>query len=207
MKVFWTALLVATVTAIGIPAAAQEIGPGPATVEATIIPAGGIFFLDGDAEASFGNYTLGGTVAYNANKYVGFEGEVGALLGVNQALAMPGAAPSEPKVKTHSPNMLNYTGNILLSAPIARRTVPYAAVGIGGLTMYKTEELGIGAAETFLTTNFGAGVKWFATERIGFRGDYRFEMVRASTKSPSFFGQEDRYGNRFYGALIVNLTK
>src|SRR5882672_438197 len=67
-------------------AGAQEGAPGPGTVEVTVIPGGGIFYTSGDKGPSFGNYNLGGAVAYNINRIFGIEGEVGATVGVPQDL-------------------------------------------------------------------------------------------------------------------------
>lgn len=213
MKWLSTALILAAFTFIGIPASAQEMGPGPGTVEVTLIPGGGFFFVGGDVEHGFGNYNFGGSVTYNMTRYVGLEGEVGATVGINQALTMPSYRPLMDGSTTigldaRPPDMLTYMGNLVFSdLTYGRRLVPYGTIGIGGLTLDKRADLGINATETFLTGNVGAGVKWFATSRVGFRGDYRFIMVGSKSNSPLFFGNEDRFGHRFYGALIINAVK
>jgi hypothetical protein len=70
----WMAVLL-TVAGIAGPAHAyaQEVAQGPARVEISIIPGGGLFFTkDKDTnEPGFGNYDLGGAVAVNFNRYVG----------------------------------------------------------------------------------------------------------------------------------------
>jgi hypothetical protein len=59
-----------------------------------------------------------------------------------------------------------------------------------------------------LTGNVGGGVKWYAPNgRWGLRGDYRFVAVRSDTSAPVFFGQEDRYGHRVYGAVVINAVR
>ena len=74
--------------------------------------------------------------------------------------------------------------------------------------MFKREELGLNGTDTFLTGNVGGGVKWYASGgRWGLRGDYRFLAVRAKDNSPVFFGQDTRYGNRVYGAVVINAVK
>ena len=172
---------------------------GPAVV--TIIPGGATFFTEGkDTNGpSFGSYDLGGAFAGNFNRYIGVEGEVSGKLGVSQSLT--GIIGD---VKT--PNMLNYSGNLVVSAPTRSGVIPYATAGVGGLSVFEKASLGINETETFLTTNVGGGVKWFSG-RWGLRGDYRFIVVQSKDDAPSFFGQETRYGHRFYGGFLVNVGR
>lgn len=198
------AVVFAFVSFVGITQAhAQEAGPGPGKVELSIIPGGGLFFTEDKnaSEPSFGNYDLGAALAVNFNRYVGIEGEVSGALGIDQSLQSAGFS-AEHK----TPNLLNYSGNIVLSAANRSPVVPYLTGGVGGLTLLETAGLGINQAETFLTGNVGGGVKWFAG-RWGLRADYRFVGVQSKDEAPAFFGRETRYGHRVYGAVIVNLVK
>jgi len=173
---------------------------GPAVV--TIIPAGATFFTkakDNDNGPSFGNYDLGGAIAANFNKYVGVEGEVSGKLGVSQTLGPIGSDIT-------TPNMLNFTGNVVINAANHSSVVPYATAGVGGLSVFEKAQLGINSTETFFTSNVGGGVKWYSG-RWGLRGDYRFIAVQSKDDAPEFFGRETRYGHRFYGAFLVNLGK
>jgi outer membrane protein with beta-barrel domain len=195
------AVVIAVVAVIGAShAQAQEALSGPGTVVVTIIPAGGTFFTEGKNTQgpSFGNYDLGGGVEVNFNRYVGIEGEVSGALGIKQDLQLAGITSN---VKT--PNLLNYSGNLVVSAANRSSVVPYATGGIGGLSLFDTTALGITDTETFLTSNVGGGVKWF-NGRWGLRGDYRFIAVRSKDDAPSFFGQETRYGHRVYGGVLIN---
>jgi opacity protein-like surface antigen len=179
---------------------AQEATPGPGTVEVTIIPGGGTFFTSSDKGPSFGSYNLGGALTYNLNRFVGIEGEVGGTLGVSQNLQF-GSITS----KTKAPDQLNYTANLVLSAPTHSSVTPYVTGGIGGLTMFERPAVGVIGTTTLLTGNVGGGVKWYAPNgRWGLRGDYRFISVRADESAPAFFGQETRYGHRMYGGVIIN---
>jgi Outer membrane protein beta-barrel domain len=199
-----TRWIAAVVTVVGLagagPVYAQESASGPGTVVVTIIPGGATFFTEGkDTKGpSFGNYDLGGSVEVNFNRYVGVEGEVSGALGVKQDLQL-GALTSNIK----SPNLVNYSGNLVVSAANRSSVVPYVTGGVGGLTLFDTAPLGITDTETFLTGNVGAGVKWF-NGRWGLRGDYRFIAVRSKDDAPSFFGQETRYGHRVYGGVLIN---
>src|SRR5580765_237902 len=153
----WAVMIVA-VLSLAVPSYAQETSAGPGVAEVTFIPGGGMFFVSGDTETSFGNYNLGGAFTYNVNRFVGLEGEMNGTLGITQSLMLGGSS-----VDQKTPNMFGYTGNIVISASARHGTVPYATGGIGGLTMYETSGLGIDGANTFFTGNVGGGVKWYAT--------------------------------------------
>jgi Outer membrane protein beta-barrel domain len=198
------AVFVAALSLVGGRAAvAQEAAPRPGSVVVTIIPAGGTFFTEGkDLKGpSFGNYDLGAAVTANINRYVGIEGEVSGALGVSQSLQFAGVTTDR-----RTPHILNYSGNLVVSAPNRSAVVPYVTAGIGGLSMYEKPDLGITETETFLTGNVGGGVAWYAG-RWGLRGDYRFITVRSKDDAPAFFGRETRYGHRVYAGLILNTSR
>jgi len=92
----------------------------------------------------------------------------------------------------------------VLSAPTRSGVAPYVIGGIGGLSLFDTDGLGITDTETFLTGNVGGGVKWVHGV-WGLRGDYRFLAVRSNDDAPAFFGRETRYGHRVYGGVLINL--
>jgi len=136
------AVLVAAASVFGASQAyAQEsnvAGPGPVVV--TIIPGGATFFTEGkDTNGpSFGNYDLGGAVTVNFNRFVGVEGEVSGALGITQDLEFTNGTSN---LKT--PNFVNYSGNLVVSAPNKTSVVPYVTGGIGGLSLFEKESLGI----------------------------------------------------------------
>src|SRR5580765_8002975 len=135
---------------------AQETSPGPGTVAVTIIPGGATFFTESSNAKgpSFGNYGLGGEVEVNFNRWVGVEGEVSGALGVTQNLLLSGATSN---LKT--PNLLNYSGNVVVHGANRTSITPYATGGVGGLTVFNTAALGISKNDTFLTGNVGGGVE------------------------------------------------
>jgi hypothetical protein len=197
-----TALLVLAGLASSTPARAQDTTrPVGHTVVVSVIPGGGTFFTTGknNGGPSFGNYSLGGAVAVNLTRVVGIEGEFGGTVGITQAVT--GFATN-----VRTPNTLNYSGNIVISAPTRASVVPYATGGIGGLSMFDKAEVGVASTTTFLTGNVGGGVKWYAG-RWGLRGDYRFVAVRSNAAASTFFGQDTRYGHRVYGAVLLNLGR
>src|ERR1700704_795276 len=134
-----TAVLVAVLSIGGVNRLyAQETTPGPGTVEVTVIPGGATFFTGGDRGSSFGNYTLGGALTYNINRIVGVEGEVGGSFSGLDSLQFGDLARSQK-----APSPRTYPGNIVLSLPTHSSVVPYAAGGVGGLTMFKQASLAI----------------------------------------------------------------
>jgi len=197
------AAVIATFTMLGSGHAfAQETAPGPGTVEVTVIPGGGTFFTSGDKGPSFGSYNLGGALTYNVNRIVGIEGEVGGTLGIAQDLQFAGSAIS----KTRTPDQLNYTANVVVSAPTHAAAAPYVAAGIGGLTMFERPGLGVTGTTTLLTGNVGGGVKWYAG-RWGLRADYRFIAIPSVDTTSAFFSTQPRYGHRVYGAILLNVGR
>ena len=188
----------------GSQAYAQEsTSAGPGTVVVTVIPGGATFFTEGkDTNGpSFGNYDLGGAVAVNFNRFIGVEGEVSGALGLTQDLEFVNGTSN-----LRTPNFVNYSGNLVVSAPNRTSVVPYVTGGLGGLSLLEKPSLGINGRETFFTSNVGGGVSWYAG-RWGLRGDYRFIALKSKDDAPAFFGQETRYGHRIYGGVLLNVGR
>jgi hypothetical protein len=202
----WIAVVVLMVGVAGVRQAnAQESAAGPGTVNVTVIPGGAAFFMEGkDSKVpSFANYGLGAGVDVNFNRFVGVEAEVTGALGVTQNLQFTSGT-----LNAKTPNLLNYSGNLVVSAANHSAVVPYVTGGVGGLTVFNQLSVGIAQNQTFLTGNVGGGVKWlYGSGRWGLRGDYRFVAVRADDQAPSFFGRDTRYGHRVYGGVVINAVR
>jgi hypothetical protein len=202
----WIAVLAAVVGLAGSATAyAQESMPGAGAVIITVIPAGGTFFTEGKntKAPSFGNYGAGAGVEVHFNRFLSVEANVTDAIGVKQDLQLLGNTAS---LKT--PNLLDYSGNLVVSFANRSGVVPYVTGGVGGLTVFDQSSVGISDTTTFFTGNIGAGVKWFnSTARWGVRADYRFLAVRTQDDAPSFFGNETRYGHRVFGAVLINVGK
>ena len=204
MQRFIAVLLTVAAVGAATPAFAQDAASGPGKVVITIIPGGATFFTEADDNpngASFGNYDLGGAVAVNFNRYIGVEGEVSGAIGVSQQIELPSRT-----FDGRSPNLFNYSGNVVLSAANRTSIVPYVTGGVGGLTLFDRDGLTSHDAETFFTGNVGGGVSWYAG-RFGVRADYRFIAVQSKDDAPAFFGREERYGHRVYGGFLLNLAR
>jgi hypothetical protein len=194
-------IIVMSVAGVGR-ASAQDAAAGPGKLEITAIPAGVVHFSEKkkDALPSWGNYGIGAGLTYNINRFVGVEGEGGVNIS-RRDLTFGSLTPVK------APNTIGYNANLVVGAG-GHSVVPYATGGIGGLTMLKRAEVGVLNNQTFLTGNVGGGVKWYASGgRWGLRGDYRFFGVQSKLTAPAFFGQQVRYGNRVYGAVIINAVK
>jgi len=181
---------------------AQEGPAGAGRAEITLIPAGGLFFTENkDASApSFGNYQFGGGVTYNINRFIGVEGELTSSIGISQSLDF--GYPSSER----TPDVLSYSGNVVVSLASGSSIVPYVTGGVGGLSLFTREAFGIDQTDTLFASNVGGGVKWYAG-RWGFRGDYRFLAVPSKDEASAFFGKEARYGHRVYGAVMLNVGR
>jgi hypothetical protein len=182
---------------------AQETNDGPGFVEVTYMPAGAAYFTSKGKAPSFGNYGFGTAVAFNINRYVGVEGELGAMIATTSNLQF-----GDLSTNTKSPNLLNYTANVVVTPWRGHGVAPYVTGGIGGLTMFERPELGVTNDVTFLTGNVGGGVKWYApNNRWGLRGDYRFGVSQSKDSAPEFYGRETRYMHRIYAAVVINTVR
>ena len=202
MKRWITALTIVCSAAAAGSAYAQEGTPGPGILEVALIP-GGYTFVTKKTSASlpdFRSYDAGAALAYNFTRIVGVEGEVVGAFGLKKQF-------DGFTTKESAPNRLGYTANVVAMLP-GRSIVPYATGGIGGNTLFKREVLDIFKSDTFLTGNVGGGVKWYAPgNRWGLRGDYRFEATKSKDNAPEFFGNDNRFSHRVYGAVVINAVK
>jgi hypothetical protein len=81
------ALFIATIAILGAHrGSAQDAAAGPGTLSVTVIPGGATLFTTlfttNNGAPKFGDYPLGGTVTYTANRVVGIEGQVGSTVGI-----------------------------------------------------------------------------------------------------------------------------
>ncbi|MDO8794671.1 MAG: outer membrane beta-barrel protein [Vicinamibacterales bacterium] len=185
----------------GATAQAQS-GAGP-RVDVTLIPAGGIYFTEEGSEPDFGSYAAGAAVGVPVNRFVGLEGEVTGLVGIEQDLTFNGRTQS-----LKAPHMLAYSGNVVIyPAGHDRGLAPYVTGGAGGLTVYERPSVGVSASTTFFSANAGGGLTYTVNDHVGVRGDYRFIGVLSKDDAPAFFGRQTRYAHRVYGGLVITVGR
>jgi hypothetical protein len=203
------AAVLGTVIGLGfVPAvaSAQDPGTGAGRMEIAAAPAGAFLVMKSEngVEPNFKNVALTGSIAVNANRWIGLEGDFGFAMGVKQNLTFQAGVFNNQR----TPHLFSFSGNVIVHpAGSDREFVPYGTAGIGGLTMINTtdvEVLGVTRNDTYLMTNAGGGVKWFAARHWGLRADYRLLMIRSKDTAPEFFGrQELRLAHRIYGAFMI----
>lgn len=206
---FVTFTALAGLLAFGSPSYAQE-GAQPGQLELLINPVGVMYWTEGsddDGGPDFAQYNTAVSGTWNFHPRLGVEGEAAFGIGVEQRLV----ASAFNRVSTGDitpPSSLVYTGNVLYyPATFNRSLVPYATGGAGAMTLLDRAGL-TDENQTFFTANVGGGVKWFFTERLGIRGDYRFFWVNSEDEGPAFFGRDDdRYGHRIAGGVVLNLVR
>jgi hypothetical protein len=204
--VVFTAL--AGLLAFGSMSYAQEGRGQPGRFELLVNPVGATYWTEGSDEGDepdFGQYSVALAGTYNFHPRWAVEGEFAGAIGVEQRInfrSSPSIGDATP------PSSLAYSGNAVFYPWTSNRSLaPYATGGAGALTLLEqaafTDE-----NQTYFTANFGGGVKWFFTPRLGIRGDYRFLWVNSEDEGPAFFGREDdRYGHRITGGVVINLVK
>jgi hypothetical protein len=164
------------------------------------MPVGAAYFTADSDAPSFGNYGIGTAVTVNFNRVFGLEGEVGAMLATTSDLQF-----GDLNKDVKAPNFLNYTGSIIVSPWTGHAVVPYAAIGMGGMTMFERPALGVANDETYLTGSVGGGLKWYAPGNAwGLRADYRFAVTQSQYDGPAFFGRDNRYAHRVSAGVIIN---
>jgi hypothetical protein len=184
-------------------ALAQQEHQNPGFVEVTYMPAGAGYIQSKKGSPSFGNYGLGTAVTFNITPMFGVEAELVSLLTTDSHLQF-----GDLQTNTKAPNMLGYNGDLIVTPFRKTAFQPYAAAGIGGLTMFERPGVGVDDDQTFFTGNVGGGLKWYApNNRWGLRGDYRFVITKSKDDAPEFFGRETRYVHRVYAGVVINTVK
>ena len=186
----WIAVLLAVLTAwrrhSGVRAGTRS--PGPGTVVVTIIPAAPRSSPKAkDTQGpSFGNYELGGasrstSIATSASK------AKSAARSASRRICSSPAGTSNLK----TPTLLNYSGNLVVSAPNRSSVVPYVTGGVGGLTLFDDGGARHQRHRDVPHRQRRRRREVVCNGRWGLRGDYRFIAVQSKDDAPAFFGQEN----------------
>jgi hypothetical protein len=192
---------------VAVPAFAQATEGGAGKLELSLFPGGFISFTEGGdlGEASFGQYMFGGSFTVNWS-FIGIEGDLFMAPGRTQDVHLLGG----PTITRSTPHVV--VDNVGLVIPLMGNdgpAIPFITAALGEVTIMRTkDDLFQPDTETFTSGSFGGGLKWHRGARWGFRGDYRYTIIRSKFASPgSFFGEEQRRAHRFYAGLIYNLIQ
>ncbi len=174
-------LLPLSLLAVGLPLAGQQ---------APIIRTG-VFEVGGFLGASYGidkaRVMGGGNIVYSVTRALLPYAEVSYFPGIGRSvpvLGLPGGRAS------FSIPITDFNFGLHLRAPIPNsRVIPYAVIGFGGLhSSARTERFQVpdpfvpgrtntvlleNPASTSYATSFGAGLRLYATESLGFRGEVK----------------------------------
>jgi opacity protein-like surface antigen len=189
----------ATILTSGVAFGQEPVGAGRVEIESALF-GGGAIYMPSSGPQTMG-YVLNVAATANVNRWAGIEGDFAWAMSRRQALAFYGVAP----VNQRTPNMLFYTGNIVIS-PTGHnhRLVPYIEVGGGAMSVLGTAEagpFGLTKDSTHLALNIGGGARWFPLPHWGVRGDYRYIAIQNA--NPPVGATPVRHANRLYGALVV----
>lgn len=189
----------ATMLASGVAFAQEPVGAGRVELESALFGGGAIYMPTPGSQST--GYVLNVGATANINRWAGIEGDFAWAMSRRQALSLYGVAP----VNQRTPNMLFYTGNVVISpGGHHHKFVPYVEVGAGAMTVIGSAEsgaFGLAADSTHLTVNIGAGARWFPLPHWGVRGDYRYIAIENSNPPASVAAV--RHANRLYGALVL----
>jgi hypothetical protein len=193
--------LAVVVMSAAVPAFAQTT-EGAGRLELAVYPAGWISFTESDNESAFSEYLWGGSMTVNWSM-IALEGDISMGISRTQDVKL-GAATMNTKTPHVSPWTVSAVVPLMGNR---RRVIPFGSAGIGEVTIMRTSDDVVQPdTETFTTGTFGGGVKAYTQGRWGFRGDYRFMVIRSKFASPgAFFGEELRKSHRVYAGLTFNL--
>jgi opacity protein-like surface antigen len=148
-------------------------------------------------------YVLNVAATANVDRWFGIEGDFAWAMSRQQALTLYGSASANQR----SPNMLFYTGNLVISpAGHHHKLVPYAELGGGAVSVLDTSQtgaFGLAADSTHLTFNVGGGVRWFPMPHWGVRADYRYIGIDNANPPTTPGVAPIRHAQRLYGALVL----
>ena len=129
----------------------------------------------------------GGNVVYALNRVIMPYGEVSYFPGIGRKASVSGIAGAN---STFSIPITDYNFGVHVRIPIPKsRIIPYGVLGFGGIHAPKRDEKVSTpnpfdptktditpvtvASSTDFAANFGAGLRYYATERLGFRVEFK----------------------------------
>jgi opacity protein-like surface antigen len=119
------------------------------------------------------NVPLVGTLTYELTPVLAVEGEFTWLIPVEQDVEL-GSGITE---KRKTPDILAYQGNLRARWPLDIAWKPYLVGGVGAMTFLSNSDANrlpqLDESQTMFAINFGAGVTYDFTSRLGLRADFR----------------------------------
>jgi hypothetical protein len=146
--------------------------------------------------------TAGGNITYAVNRWLLPFVEYSYFPGITRTISQP--VPGLSGVTAHSSSstpLSDFNGGVHIRVPIREsRVVPYAVVGLGGLTHFsRTTTLTYTGADglphdiagrdpggTDFAVNFGGGLRYYVNQRFGFRLEAKGYKPTDSTITPAF---------------------
>ena len=134
----------------------------------------------------------------NFNRYVGVEGEVSGALGVTQDLAV-----QRRHVELKTPHLLNYSGNLVVSAANHSSVVPYVTGGVGGLSLFEKQQP---RHQRHRDVPHRQRRRRREVVRRPLGAARRLPLHRRAVEGrrAGVLRQETRYGHRVYGGVLIN---
>ena len=143
----------------------------------------------------------GGNVVYSlTNEFMPF-GEVSYFPGIGRSTTVPGLSGTE----TYSVPLVDFNAGFHLRIPIPKsRIIPYGVISAGGIhtpdrtftvsypnpvipTQTVSQSVLFDASTNF-AASFGAGIRYYTTERLGFRVEFKaYKPVDAGTYNNVFY--------------------
>jgi len=181
---------------------AQElVGAGRIEIESALF-GGGALFMPSSGPHSTG-YILDAAATANVGRRLGLEGDFAWAMTRRQGV--PIDSSTLPNQRT--PNMLFYTGNLVVS-PLGHRHpfVPYLEFGGGAMSVLDTSTtggFGLEGHTTHLVATAGGGIRWFPIPHWGMRADYRFIGIRNDSFPATTGVIPIHHAQRVFGALVI----
>jgi opacity protein-like surface antigen len=167
-------------TGAALAADSGDSGFGPRTQVSLL---GGIQALNKNDTAipdHFVNVPIVANVSYEFAPNLAAEGDFTWLLPVKQSVDVAGV-----KEDRKTPDILSYQAGLRYSFPV-RSVSPYVAAGAGAVTFLSNTDADrvpqLSKSETSFAINFGAGLNYPLSERVGLRADLR-ELVAFPSNS------------------------
>jgi hypothetical protein len=182
---------------------AQEngVGAGRIEIESALLGGGALFMPSSGPHSTGYVFDVAGTA--NVNNRLGLEGDFAWAMTRRQEPAFSGV--SVPNERT--PNMLFYTGNLVISpGGHDHHVVPYLEFGGGGLTVLDTSTtggFGLAGNSTHWIASAGGGFRWFPLPHWGVRVDYRFIGIRNAGFAAPAGVTAVGHAHRVLGALVI----